>query len=76
MGPIVVGLSSQRKRNEGRALAAKARLPVPGCPCRWDQERMGGLWCDLADRQCIWCCRATVSLAAVAVPCLWADAMT
>ena len=70
----MVGLSLHWKRNEGRASVAKASLLVPGCPCGWDQERMGGP--GLADRQCVCCCKVTVSVAAIAVPCLSAHATT
>lgn len=71
MGPVVVGLSSQRKGEEGGASVVMAKFPIPGCLQR-DQERLGGLWPGLQHRQCMWRCKVTAGVS----PFLLADAMT
>lgn len=38
MGPVVVGLSSQRKGEEGGASVVMAKLPIPGCLQRGSGE--------------------------------------
>lgn len=65
----MVGLSSQRKVEEGGASAVMAKLPIPGCLQRGSGEvgRPG-----LQHRQCMWCCKVTADVS----PFLLADAMT